>query len=60
MVEIRKMITTRETIFSELGLAAPRPVVRAVGMAAIVNPSPDAPLMICVCCLKQERWSASA
>ena len=38
MVEIRKMITTRETIFSELGIAAPRAVVRAVAMAVIVNP----------------------
>jgi hypothetical protein len=38
MVEIRKFITTRERIFSELGVAAPRPVVRAVGMAVIVNP----------------------
>src|SRR5262249_18052996 len=38
MVEIRKLITTRETIFSELGTAAPRPIVRAVGMAVIVNP----------------------
>ena len=38
MVEIRKLITTRETIFSELGVAAPRPVVRAVGIAVIINP----------------------
>jgi hypothetical protein len=38
MVEIRKMITTRETIFSELEVAAPRPVLRAVGMAVTVNP----------------------
>jgi hypothetical protein len=38
MVEIRKIITTREVIFSELGVAAPRPIVRAVGMAVIVNP----------------------
>ena len=38
MVEIRKIITTRETIFSELGVTAPRPVVRAVGMAVILNP----------------------
>jgi hypothetical protein len=38
MVEIRKIITTRETIFSELGVAALRPVVRAVGMAVILNP----------------------
>jgi hypothetical protein len=38
MVEIRKIITTREVILSELGIEAPRPVVRAVGMAVIVNP----------------------
>ena len=38
MVDIRKIITTRETILSELGVAAPRPVVRAVGMAVILNP----------------------
>jgi hypothetical protein len=38
MVEIRKVITTRELILSELGVAAPRPIVRAVGMAVILNP----------------------
>src|SRR5215469_13971128 len=38
MVEIRKLITMRETIFSELEVAAPRPVARAVGMAVILNP----------------------
>jgi hypothetical protein len=38
MVEIRKITTTREVIFSELGIAAPRPIVRAVGMAVITNP----------------------
>jgi hypothetical protein len=38
MVDIRKIITTRETIFSELGATAPRPVMRAVGMAVIRNP----------------------
>jgi hypothetical protein len=38
MVEIRKIITTREMVLSELGVAAPRPVVRAVGMGVIVNP----------------------
>ena len=38
MVEIRKIITTREVVLSELGVAAPRPVVRAVGMAVIRNP----------------------
>jgi hypothetical protein len=38
MLEIRKIVTTREIVFSELGVAAPRPVVRAVGMAVIRNP----------------------
>ena len=38
MVDIRKLITMRETVLSELGVAAPRPVVRAVGMAVILNP----------------------
>jgi hypothetical protein len=38
MLEIRKIVTTREVIFSELGVAAARPVVRAVGMAVIRNP----------------------
>jgi len=38
MVEIRKIIATREVVFSELGVRAPRPVVRAVGMAVITNP----------------------
>jgi Amino acid synthesis len=38
MVEVRKIITTREVLFSELGVAAPRPIVRAVGMAVITNP----------------------
>ena len=38
MVEIRKLITMREMVLSELGMTAPRPVVRAVGMAVILNP----------------------
>ena len=38
MVDIRKIITMREMALSELGVAAPRPVVRAVGMAVILNP----------------------
>ena len=38
MVEILKIIEMREVILSELGAAAPRPVVRAVGMAVISNP----------------------
>src|SRR5437016_7602414 len=38
MIEIRKIITTRETVLSELGVEANRPVTRAVGMAVIRNP----------------------
>ena len=38
MVEIRKIIEMREVVLSELGVAAPRPIVRAVGMAVIGNP----------------------
>lgn len=38
MLEIRKIVTMREVVFSELGVAAARPVVRAVGMAVIRNP----------------------
>jgi hypothetical protein len=39
MIDIRKIITTRETVFSELGVEANRPT-RAVGMAVIRNPFP--------------------
>jgi hypothetical protein len=38
MLEIRKIVTTREIVFSELGVAAAKPVIRAVGMAVIRNP----------------------
>jgi hypothetical protein len=38
MIEIRKIITLHETIFSELGVEADRPTTRAVGMAVIRNP----------------------
>ena len=38
MIEIRKIITSRETIFSELGIEANQPVTRAVGIAVIRNP----------------------
>src|SRR5262249_60563578 len=38
MIEIRKTITLRETVFSELGVEAARPITRAVGMAVIRNP----------------------
>src|SRR5438445_5621191 len=37
-IEIRKIIITRETVFSELGVEANRPITRAVGMALIRNP----------------------
>ena len=40
MVEIRKLITTRETVFSELGVEAVRPIVRAVGMQSFGTRSP--------------------
>jgi len=38
MIEIRKIIAMRETIFSELGVAASRPTIRALRMAMIRNP----------------------
>ena len=37
-IDIRKIVTLREVIFSEFGASAPRPIVRAVGMAVIRNP----------------------
>jgi len=38
MTDIRKIVTLREVIFSELGHEAARPIVRAVGIAVIHNP----------------------
>jgi Amino acid synthesis len=38
MTDIRKIITLREVVFSELGRATPQPVVRAVGIGVIRNP----------------------
>jgi hypothetical protein len=38
MIETRKTITLRETVFSELGVEANRPITRAVGIAVIRNP----------------------
>src|SRR5271170_1420007 len=38
MLDIRKIVTIREVIFSELGHAPPKPVVRAIGLAVIHNP----------------------
>jgi len=37
-LDIRKIVTLREVIFSELGSPAARPIVRALGMAVIRNP----------------------
>jgi hypothetical protein len=38
MLNIRKIVVTRETVFSELGAAGERPITRAVGLAVIANP----------------------
>src|SRR3954454_18597565 len=38
MTEIRKIVTLREVVFSELGRKAARPIVRAVGIGVIRNP----------------------
>src|SRR4030088_2932301 len=38
MIEIRKIITTRETVFAELGVEGVRATPGAVGMAVIRNP----------------------
>ena len=38
MTEIRKIVTLREVVFSELGRQAARPVVRAVAIGVIRNP----------------------
>jgi hypothetical protein len=38
MPDIRKIITLREVVFSELGREGSRPIVRAVGIAVIRNP----------------------
>jgi hypothetical protein len=38
MVDIRKIVTTREFIIAEMGIAPARPIVRAVGLAVIANP----------------------
>jgi hypothetical protein len=38
MTEIRKIVTLREVVYSELGHQATRPVVRAVGIGVIRNP----------------------
>src|SRR5262245_6453023 len=38
MSDIRKIVTIREVVLSELGFTTPQPIVRAVGMAVISNP----------------------
>ena len=38
MPEIRKIIVSRETVFSEMRTAAPRPVARVAALAVIANP----------------------
>ena len=38
MIDIRKIVVSRETVFSEMGASAPRPVARAAAMAVIRNP----------------------
>jgi hypothetical protein len=38
MVDIRKIITMRDMVLSELSVGTPRPIVRTVGMAVIHNP----------------------
>ena len=38
MTEIRKLVTLREVVFSEMGRKAARPIVRAVGIGIIDNP----------------------
>ncbi len=38
MTDIRKIITLRESIFSELGRQGARPIVRAIGIGVIRNP----------------------
>src|SRR5436305_870252 len=38
MMEIRKIVTLREVVYSEIGRKAARPMVRAVGIGVIRNP----------------------
>jgi Amino acid synthesis len=38
MPDIRKIVTMREFVVSEMGVAPARPIVRAVGLAVITNP----------------------
>ena len=59
MTDIRKILTLREVVFSELGHEAPRPVVRAVGIAVIRNPFAVGGPRICGRCSRPARRSAS-
>ena len=38
MTDVRKIVTLREVVYSELGYKAPRPIVCAVGIGVIRNP----------------------
>jgi hypothetical protein len=38
MTDIRKIVVSRETVFSELRAAGPRPITRAAAIAVITNP----------------------
>ena len=38
MADVRKIVFSRETVFSELGRSGERPVVRATAIAVIANP----------------------
>ena len=38
MPDIRKIVTTREVVLAEMGVAPARPIVRAVALAVIANP----------------------
>jgi Amino acid synthesis len=38
MIDIRKIVFTRELVLGEMGQKATRPIVRAVGLAVIANP----------------------
>jgi hypothetical protein len=37
-MELRRLIVTKDVIYSEAGKSAPRPIIRAIGMAVIANP----------------------
>jgi hypothetical protein len=37
-MEIRRLLVTKDVVFSEAGRKAPRPITRAIGIAVIANP----------------------